>query len=122
MQKLAGAFHEAGHAVVGVKRGGTLKRLTRHETIFSNPHDAATCYAGALAVAKFDNGQGKHSPDDDGDRANVASLNLDPLDRERARATAATLLDTHWEKVCRVARELNSTGELSPERVAELVS
>ncbi len=122
MDKLAACFHESGHAVVGLKRGGTLKGVTRHDTTFTGPHDPVTCYAGGIAVAKFDNGQGKHTADDDGDARNVAALNLDPLDREHARATAAELVEQHWRRIADVAFALDRSvdGRLDPERVAEL--
>ncbi len=130
MNHLAGSFHEAAHCVVGLKLGRTLERLTRYETKFvPKPDDtpanrAAVCYAGALAVAKFDNGQNLHAAEDSGDRANVERLNLDPADADVARIMAADLIAEYWQKICDVAHELDAspTGELDPQRVADLVA
>lgn len=123
MQRLAGAMHEAGHAVVGMKRGQTLTRLTRHETRFSNPHDAVTAFAGAHAVRRFDP-KGRHSVEDDGDRANVAKLGLSADDIARASDESAKLVAEHWQSICNVALALHRSpnGELTPEAVKELVT
>lgn len=120
-QKLAGAMHESGHAVIGIVRGAKLKRITRDETIFEGPHDPVVIHAGALAVRTFDP-KGRHSADDDGDRANLAKLNISPIDAELARATAAELVARHWQSICDVACELDRSpsGDLTPQRVEEL--
>lgn len=128
MERLAGSFHEAGHAVAALKLGHKLTRITRHETVTRSPPDASpisratVSHAGPLAVARFDNGQGKHTADDDGDRANIAKFDLSGADSELARAGAAELVGKHWQSICDVAFALDRSadGALDPERVAEL--
>jgi len=128
MASLAGSFHEAGHAVVAHKLGHEVTRITRHETVTRSPPDAtaisraAVSHAGAIAVAKFDNGQGRHTPDDDGDRANIAKLDLTGADNELARSTAAGLVEQHWQRICDTAFALDrsANGRLDPDHFEEL--
>lgn len=120
-QSIAEAIHESAHAVCGIARGQKLKRITRYETVLQGPHDPVVVQAGALAVRTYDP-KGRHSVDDDGDRANLASLNMSAVEIELARATAAQIVNDKWKQIVRVALELNRSpsGELTPERVEEL--
>lgn len=127
MDHLAGSFHEAAHAAVGLKLGRKLERLTRHETKFvrnladTDSNRAAISFAGALAVAKFDNGQNRHTADDSGDVEYRTHLNLSPADTELARATAAAVVTEEWQHICDLAFALALDGELSPQRVADIL-
>lgn len=108
MDKLAGSFHEAGHAVVGVKLGRKLKSVTRREVIFEGLNDdARIIVAGREAVIIFDRGEHRHEADDSGDLQNLAALKLSPLQVEAARAEAISILVENWQAVCDLAFELD---------------
>lgn len=121
--KFAGSVHEAAHAVLGVKLGHKLTKLTRHETRFApGATDARVILAGGAAVAHFDKGRGRIDTEDDGDRRNLATLKLEPVDEARLRAETASLVNEHYQQIMDVAFALHrsETGELSPETVEEL--
>lgn len=107
-EKLAGCFHEAGHAIVGQKLGRTLKSVTRNETVFEGPNDdARIILAGREAVVIYDRGVGRHDPEDGRDKQNLDALKLSPLEVEAARAETISILNANWQEVCNLAFRLH---------------
>lgn len=122
MNKLAGSFHEAGHAVAALTLGRKLKRVTRDDVIHEGPHDARIILAGPAAVRHFDRYQGRYDPQDGGDRRNLAALTLDHDEVDKLGAEATALVIQHWQAICDVAFALDRSpnGELSPQQVETL--
>lgn len=129
-KRLAAAHHEAGHVVVGLHFGFSLKwvRLAPKPPVcFWSPcpsdvdHTIIMIAAGPIAGYIFDPDSGEAAAYDGRDKQMIEERRS-KQSPDVLRAQAAQLVGKNWDLIVRVANALFKAGELSGDQVRALAA
>ncbi len=127
------AFHEAGHAVVGLSLGGNLSSATNQPAedylgvasmmFFDDlPREDRLIIlaAGSAAQRKYTTGSPRGSQMSGTDAQDFYRL-LGCRDSRVFTDRAASMVNQHWGAIGKVAREMHDTGRIGGRRIRQLL-